>query len=120
MEVGVVGARKRNTHQDKQLIKEIIVSQMRKYQIHLVSGGCPKGADKFAEELADELQLGISIHYPDIKRPCETWEYAKACYERNSLIANECDILIALPGDSGGTWDTIRKVEKQGKPLIIR
>lgn len=122
--VGIVGARKRNTPADKQIIKDILIHRLDQGDtIHLVSGGCTRGADRFAEELATELQLGISIYYPDkSKLPpnYKTYHYAQICYERNSLIACNCDILIALPGDSGGSWDSIRKVEKLGKPVIIK
>lgn len=123
LNVGIVGARARNTPEDKQLIKEVLERRLQKGdKIHLVSGGCPKGADRFAEELSEELRLGITIHYPDkskLPEDSKRYDYALICYERNTLIARDSDILIALPGKSGGTWDTIRKTEALGKPVII-
>lgn len=51
MKIGIVGSRKRNTIQDKQLIeqylKNVTISE-------IVSGGCKQGADKFAEEISVE------------------------------------------------------------------
>lgn len=119
IKIGVVGSRSRNLSEDKEIIKNILLSQMKKHNIVLVSGGCRKGADRFAEELAKELELPIHIHRPDVQPNCERWEYAKACYERNTLIANSCDLLIALwDGVSGGTSDTIEKVRNLKKPIL--
>lgn len=118
--VGIVGSRSRNTPKDKNVIRKVLKKQIAKgYKIHVVSGGCSRGADRFAEELAKELNLGISIHKPDVKPNCERWEYAQAAYARNTLIANECNLLLAVwDGVSGGTKDTIDKAEKQNKPII--
>lgn len=126
LRVGVVGARKRDTEEDKQIIREALRHLMGKdVCLHLVSGGCARGADRFAEELAEEMALGISIHYPDRAQMKDNSriEYAKACYARNTLIAEECDMLIALPaydhiGPIGGTADTMKKVDKLGKPVV--
>ena len=128
LRVGVVGARVRNAPEDKQLVKDALLHLMQKHEdvrLHLVSGGCPKGADRFAEELSQELSLSLSIHYPDESQMKDNSrsEYARICYARNTLIANECDMLIALPaydhiGPIGGTADTMKKVDKQGKPVV--
>lgn len=129
LKVGVVGARVRNTPKDKQLIRDALLYLIQKDKnviIHLVSGGCPQGADRFAEELANELQLGISIHCPD-KSKLEantSWAYAKIAYARNTLIAEECDMLLATPaydarGPVGGTADTLKKVDILRKPVVI-
>jgi hypothetical protein len=124
---GVVGARVRDTEQDKDKIRKILIGQIKKgRQLHLVSGGCPKGADRFAEELAEELKLPISIHAIDLSGlddPVTKWKFTERAYARNTLIANECDILIALPRYEngfpvGGTSDTINKVVLQNKPVI--
>lgn len=121
LKVGVVGSRRRNSPRDKALIKQVLARRISQGDfIHLVSGGCPKGADKFAEELSEELGLSISIHYPDIPSGCARWEYAKACYERNTKIAEECHILIATwDGVSGGTADTIKKAKGMKKPCLL-
>lgn len=69
--VGVVGSRRRNTSEDRKLIKEEIKKFIERYgksRLQLVSGGAKKGADKFAEEIADFYNITITIHYPDMER----------------------------------------------------
>lgn len=128
--VGVVGSRKRNTPEDKQLIRQALIHLIGKdedVKIHIISGGCRQGADRFAEELAKELNLGMSTHYPDLASMKEDsrYEYARVCYERNFLIARDSDILIALPSRDengmlvGGTADTVRKAEKLKKSVVL-
>lgn len=119
--VGIVGSRSRNSERDKNILTRVLCRYMDKdCRIHVVSGGCYKGADKFAEELAEEYMLGTSIHKPDTFEGMKRWEYARACYERNTLIAEECDLLLALwDGVSSGTKDTIDKVKKLEKPVVI-
>ncbi len=125
IKVGIVGSRRRNSKKDKELIREVLERQLKQgKELHLVSGGCPEGADKFCEELSEELRLGVSIHYPDrSKLPSEPqyYHHVEMFYARNTLIAEECDILVALPhwDRKGGTENTISKVEEMKKPLII-
>ena len=120
--VGIVGSRRRNTARDKELIRLVLTKMMNEYIIHVVSGGCPRGADSFAEELAEQLGLGISIHavnLSELTEPVARWEYAQKSYERNTLIAEECHILLTTWDNiSGGTKDTIDKVNKLGKPVV--
>ena|SRR3990167_4227142 len=128
LKVGIVGSRRRNTQDDKKILKEALLKLLEKTQkknklVELVSGGCPKGADKFAEELAEELDLKITIHYPDKKkmRFQAYSEYARICYERNTLIAQDSDILIAVvhKDRKGGTEDTVKKAERFGKKVVL-
>jgi len=103
--IGVVGSRRRDTEQDFQLVKAAIIKLLEPGD-RLVSGGCPKGGDRFAEIVAKQLGLCISIHYPD-------WNGRgrMAGLERNTHIANESDVLVACVAHDrkGGTEDTIRK-----------
>ncbi len=124
MRLGIVGSRRRNTQEDKELImKEVksFLSACGKFQI--VSGGCPKGADRFAEEIAKELDLPMVIHKPDkSKLGANTrWAYTQIYHDRNTLIAKDSDVLIACvaPDRKGGTEDTIRKfIKKQERDDI--
>ena len=44
----------------------------------------------------------------------------RAGFARNTLIAQECDVLIALTlPDSNGTNDTVEKVRMLGKPVTF-
>lgn len=82
----------------------------------LVSGGCPKGADAFAENLARDLGISILIHHADWKGVAGKG----AGFVRNTKIALDSDVLIAMPAEdrTGGTEDTIKKVLKLGKKVI--
>ena len=74
-------------------------------------------------DIAKELGLGMSTHPVDVSDDpsgLPVWVFAQRAYARNTLIAEECDVLIACwDGSSRGTKDTINKVSKLGKPVII-
>jgi hypothetical protein len=118
--IGVVGSRRRNTPLDYLLVKEKIESLIKEYkEIILVSGGCPKGADSFVVPLSKDFNLPVpTIFYPD-------WSKGRfAGLERNTLIAQESDILIAVVASdrTGGTEDTIKKFLKfhpEGKLTLL-
>jgi hypothetical protein len=82
----------------------------------LFSGGCPTGADNFAEQLAKKWQIPILIHYAK-------WDKLgkRAGFARNGDIAKDADVLIACVAEdrTGGTEDTIKKFQKLGKTDLI-
>ena len=112
--IGIVGSRRRNSHED-------FVATARMFRAiynegdRIVSGGCPKGGDKFAHEIAKLDGIPITIYYPK-------WSLGRgAGIIRNSLIAAAADVLIACVADDrkGGTEDTIKKFQKLGKTEVI-
>lgn len=112
--IGIVGSRRRNGDSDFYAL-EAALDKIYNYGDRFVSGGCPEGADKFAEIIAYDSQIEIKIHR------AEWGKYGKAAGPiRNTLIAQDCDILIALPAPdrTGGTEDTIRKVLAMKKRVI--
>jgi cephalosporin-C deacetylase-like acetyl esterase len=124
MNIGIVGSRRRNTSEDFVKLIDVICSFDSMDNVAFVSGGCPEGGDLFAEVLAQELNVPIIIHYPDkkeLERLLNMYEkpfrgaYAKVNYARNTLIARDSDILIALVASdrTGGTEDTIKKFLKK-------
>lgn len=121
--VGIVGSRRRDTEQDKNLVSKALLDVIDTHPdqlIILVSGGCPLGADRFAEELAEELSLKIIIHRPDKSQlPIhpKKYDFAKINFARNTLIAIDSDILIACVASDrkGGTEDTIKKFKHYNK-----
>ena len=125
--IGIVGSRRRNSVEDQTLLQKTFQEILRYNKcIKLVSGGCPIGADHFAEALAKEHRIPITIHYPDkskLKDNSPYWDYVKINHDRNTLIANDADILIAIvaPDRKGGTEDTIKKFlkRKSKKDLIL-
>ena len=113
--IGIVRSRRRDKKEDFEAccnaLNEIFEDGDR-----LVSGGCPQGGDKFAEIIAKSQGLTIIIHYPNWDR------YKKgAGMIRNTKIAEDCDVLIAIVAEDrkGGTEDTIKKAEKLGKEIVI-
>jgi len=126
MFLGVVGSRRRNSDADKSLIREKIKSFLCSGSVVLVSGGCKKGADRFAEELAVELGLEIIVFLPDLTNCKQRWQFTKEYFKRDKLIAEKSDVLIACvaPDRKGGTEKTIEefrknRVFKGGKTELI-
>lgn len=82
----------------------------------IVSGGCPQGADSFAEWIAKKHQVPIMIHYA-------RWKVLgkAAGFARNGDIARDADVLIACVASdrTGGTEDTIKKYKALGKDRLI-
>lgn len=128
MKLGIIGCRKRDSDDEyiklKSLFKEILTHK-KLSDITIVSGGCPKGGDRFAEILANEYDLPICIFYPDKSKMTgnSKGEYTKICYARNLLIAENSDELIAMvaPERRGGTENTIKSYIKlkNKNPILI-
>lgn len=117
--IGIVGSRKRDCKDDF----NVVMSQFRKYYEpgdRICSGGCPRGGDRFAEKIASwtgmtEDNRQLILHRPKpVPKDSPKYIYAKAFYERNTLVARDSDILIAVvdPSRKGGTEDTIKKWKK--------
>lgn len=106
--IGIVGSRRRNSTND---LIAVTNAFLKIYQDgdQIVSGGCPEGGDRFAEQLAKKWEVPIKIHYARWKKHGKT-----AGFIRNSDIANDANVLIACvaPDRTGGTEDTIKKFLK--------
>lgn len=115
--IGIVGSRKRDSEEDyKAVFKAFKKIYNRMEEDSLVSGGCQKGGDRFAEVISKTIGVPITIHRFN-------WEKhgKKAGFISNTLVAKNCDILIACVSEDRMGWpeDTIKKAEKQGKQIII-
>lgn len=139
--IGIIGSRRRDGREDFEAIYRVF-RHIYTPGDRIVSGGCPKGGDRFAEIIA--IQLGKPGHYqladlldtkkyPLIKRhhlikengapfilhPARWREFGKAAgFLRNGPIAADSDKLIAcVAADrTGGAEDTIRKfLAREGK-----
>jgi len=113
--IGIVGSRRRNQDYDYKGVLAIFDSIYEDGDT-IVSGGCPKGGDKFAYWIAKERGLSITIHFPKWKL------YGNgAGIKRNTLISNDCNVLIAVVASDrkGGTEDTIKKCVSQGKKVYL-
>ncbi len=113
-----MGTRSRNTSAAFKLIEEKFW-QIYKEGDWIVSGGCLKGADRFAEQLAKQEGIPILLFYPNYKR------YNRGAPTiRNGSVAENADIVIAcvrhpeegleevLKRKKGGTEDMLKKFVK--------
>jgi hypothetical protein len=123
--IGIVGTRKRSSTVDYDLL---INSLEKIYQDgdSIVSGGCKQGSDSFAKDihLRSDEQIPLIEYLPDLQRRDNLIKekniphrgaHAIVCYERNNLIADKSDYLIACVSKErkGGTEDTIKKFLKK-------
>ena len=114
----IIGSRRRNSNMDFWIVYEHLINIYEKGDI-LVSGGCPKGGDLFAEILSSKHNIPIVIFPADWKK------YGCAAgFIRNTIIAQNGDIVIACvaPDRTGGTEDTIKKFKKfnpNGKIILL-
>ena len=109
LRIGIIGSRRRDTQEDFVKVEDMFFFIYDPEGDSIVSGGCPKGADNFAEQIAKEHGIPIKIWYANWKR------YGKgAGFVRNGDIAKDSDVLIACvaPDRTGGTEDTIKKFLK--------
>jgi len=108
MKVAVIGSRNFN---DYELVKETLT----KLDITLLVSGGAKGADSLGERYANENNITTLIFKPDWER-----HGRGAGMIRNTDIVKNSDIVVAFwDGSSKGTLDSIRKVEKLNKGLMI-
>lgn len=125
----IIGSRRRNTEQD--FLK--VYREFSKYYEDgdiIISGGCPKGGDRFAEIIVagrlglTEAAKTLLIHRPiKPKNGSPNWAFTKAFYDRNTIVAKEADdntITIACVSSDrkGGTEDTLKKIKK-GKVILV-
>jgi hypothetical protein len=122
--IGIVGSRRRNSVEDFRRMREFLQGLLESIEfdtVKFVSGGCPKGADHFAELIAETIGVEIKIYHPNLDEIDEELlaanpkaAHAIINYARNGLIAENSDILVAMvaPNRLGGTEDTIRKFKK--------
>lgn len=130
--IGIVGSRRRDEFEDFLLVADAFkkVRELVPPGFVIVSGGCPQGADRFAEILTDLVKCKKIIYKADKStidqnlfrvNPRAAW--AKILYARNEKIAKVSDVLIACPADDrkGGTEDTIKRFKKlhPENPLIL-
>lgn len=103
--IAIIGSRRRDTSSAFKLIEKKF------WEIYeegdwIVSGGCPKGGDRFADILAKREGIPILIFYPNYKR-----YNCGAPTIRNTPVAEISDVMIACVAQDrkGGTEDTIKK-----------
>ena len=112
--IGIIGSRRRDSKEDYALCEKKFFEIYEKGD-EIVSGGCPKGGDSFADFIAEIYNIPITVHKAN-------WDLGRhAGFLRNGDIARDSDVLICVVHEdrTGGTEDTIAKAEKLGKKIIL-
>ena len=108
MKIGIIGSRRRNSSNDKNILEYSIlkfISNLKdQTNISLVSGGCSKGGDLFAEQIAKEYNIPIQIFYPD-KSKLDTMQKLKGAFA-NLLLGDRTGLTIIGPAS------IVKKIEK--------
>jgi hypothetical protein len=110
--IGVVGTRSRDDWGSQELVFNKLKELWVKNKTIICSGGCGKGADRFARNIAYVHQL------PYLEFPAEWHRKGRtAGFARNTDIAEWSDVLVACVNKerTGGTEDTIKKFCALGK-----
>lgn len=114
--IGIIGSRKRNSKEDLELCHKCFIEIYEEGDT-IISGGCALGGDNFAEKIAEQHNIPIKIYKADWNK------YGKSAgFKRNTYIAEDSDIIIALLLEnehSYGTEDTIEKSKRLGKKIIL-
>lgn len=141
MKIGIVGSRRRNSDKDLEIVENTFLDLLEEFnlkdeEVIIVSGGCPQGADRFAEIIAcknkmemeifpakwDDLEsLGPEGEKPVIRTNSRGKYNMLAGFWRNGDIAKASDVIIACVAEdrTGGTEDTLKKAQKLGKKIIL-
>lgn len=110
--IGIVGTRQRDSWEDQELVFEKLKEHWVKDRTIICSGGCGKGGDRFAKNIAYLHEL------PYLEFPAQWSRKGKSAgFSRNTDIAEWSDMLIACVSKDrkGGTEDTIQKFCSLGK-----
>lgn len=113
--IGVIGSRSRDGLADIAKTERAFRSIYQEGDT-IVSGGCSRGGDRFAEIIAAQLNVPIKIH------PAMWKEFGRrAGFARNQFIADDADVLIAVVARdrTGGTEDTIKKFGNKGALILV-
>ena len=111
MKIGIVGSR---VYPHRQEVVDFVNSLPD--DTIIVSGGCSKGPDRWAEETAKKRGMKTLIFPADWK------QYGKSAgFARNHLIVEACDELVAFHAKkSRGTAHSIELARQAGKRVTVR
>jgi hypothetical protein len=111
--IGIIGSRRRTSLKDYYKVRDAFLSIYENGD-SIVSGGCTRGGDEFAERIAKSEEVPITIHYAQ-------WGIhgRAAGFIRNGDIAGQSDVIIACVSKdrTGGTEDTLKKFK--GEVVIV-
>lgn len=116
IKLGVCGSRK---YPNKQQVQTTIANLIHNPDNwHIISGACYNSPDQWAIDAARMVSINYTEYPAKWKRPDGSTDKG-AGFARNTIIANECDMLLAFYNYSNGTMDTITKAYKLNKPILI-
>ena len=113
--IGVIGTRRRHNAAAQKAIEDKFF-ELYEDGDWVVSGGCGKGGDEFAHQIAKKNGIPILIFYPNYKKFSRGAPMA-----RNVFVAQHSDVIVAcvirpedglaevVKREKGGTEDTLRK-----------
>lgn len=121
---GIVGSRRRNTLHDRKIVfrlVELLLGKFGRDGLVIVSGGCPKGADLFAEEGARVHGVRTEIYPVDRKGVTTKWEFRQAAFARNKTVAEMSTGLFCLVSSdrTGGTENTVGHMLELKRPVFL-
>lgn len=112
MNVAIVGSRAWTAAQIDPIL-EPLLRWLRPYITTAVSGGAD-GTDAAAASLCARLEIPVRLYLPEYT----LWGRA-APLRRNLQIVQAAHLVVAFPGQGGGTWDTIRKAQQRAVPCAL-
>ena len=134
LRIGFTGTRRGMTYPQTQAVKKLFYGS-KEFELHQ---GCCLGADEDAVCLAildpfDKYACVRVIGHPctikgqqseDVISLCDEVRTALPPLERNKVIVDACDLLVATPATDheelrSGTWATIRYARKAGKVIYL-
>lgn len=114
MKLGIIGSR---TFPQPEMVVQYV--NHLPHATIVLSGGA-SNVDSIAIATAKARGLPTQVFLPNTAGCTKNFEFTKAYYARNQQIADACEELQAFTDkDTGGTWDTIRRVRKLGKPVHV-
>lgn len=125
--IGFSGTREGMNEAQRRKVTYLIDRAISTIAVH-AHHGCCVGADEEFHVIAGERQLWIVGHPPIETKwrsrvKVDDRRDPKPYQDRNMDIARECHEMVAAPRsdrpDNSGTWSTIRKARRLGKPVTV-
>lgn len=121
---GIVGSRRRKSLQDRRIVFNLVELLLGRCGSNLiiVSGGCPDGADAFAEEAAKLFGVKTDISPIDKEGIKNRWDFTKKAYARNRVVAERSKsglFCLVAEDRKGGTENTIEHALELKTPVFL-
>lgn len=115
--LAIVGSRKLEGHPDLETQIALILDA---YDPSKVISGGARGVDTAAVTVAEAWGIPTDEKKPQPTKGGKS-EYRRACFARNTLIAEAADVVVGImvEGGSTGTQDTLDKATRLGKRVQI-